>query len=64
MARISAADLSVIFLGGSMSIDQILDELITLRDNWYATEKHTGDVVWGECAYDLDSIIEKAADEK
>lgn len=44
-----------------MDRDQILDALIDLRDTWYVTEKATEEVVWGECAYDLDKIIEKAA---
>ena len=47
-----------------MDRDQILDALINLRDAWYATEKGTGEVIWGECARDLDDIIEKSAGEK
>jgi hypothetical protein len=47
-----------------MTRDQILDAMIKLKNDWYATEKHTGDVVWGECAYDLDQLIEDAAKEK
>ena len=47
-----------------MDRDQILDALIELRDAWYATEKATNEVVWGECAYDLDALIESAASEK
>ena len=49
-------------LGGIMTRNQILDELIRLRDAWYATEKATDEVVWGECAYDIDRLIENAAD--
>jgi hypothetical protein len=51
-------------VGGIMDRDMILDALIKLRNDWYATEKATNEVVWGECAYDLDSLIEKAADAK
>lgn len=47
-----------------MDRDQILDALIELKNAWYATEKATDEVVWGECAYDLDVLIEKAASEK
>ena len=47
-----------------MNRNQILDALIELRDVWYATEKATDEVVWGECAYDLDSLIEEAASER
>lgn len=47
-----------------MNKDQILDILIKLVKEWYATEKLTGNTVWGECAYDLDQVIEKAAGEK
>lgn len=45
-------------------MDNLIDELLRLRDDWYETEKQTGDVVWGECAYDIDKLIEKIADEK
>jgi len=47
-----------------MNKNQIIDTLIKLRDDWYATEKNTGQVVWGECAYEIDGLIEKAADKK
>ena len=47
-----------------MDKDMIIDELIKLVDNWYATEKLTKDTTWGECASDLDNIIEKAGDLK
>jgi len=47
-----------------MDRDQILDAMIELRNDWYATEQHTGEVIWGECAYELDSLIEEAGAEK
>lgn len=47
-----------------MDKDTILDALIELRNSWYATERATNEVVWGECAYDLDALIEQAADAK
>ena len=47
-----------------MTRNQILDELIRLRDAWYATEKATDEVVWGECAHDIDTLIENAAGQK
>jgi hypothetical protein len=47
-----------------MDRDQILDAMIELRDSWYEIEKYTGEVAWGECAYDLDELIETAAGEK
>lgn len=50
------------FLEASMS--DIIEEIIKLRDNWYETEKATGEVVWGECAYDLDQLIERSEGEK
>jgi len=45
-----------------MDKNQIIDKLIVLRDVWYETEKITGIVVWGECAYEVDVLIEKAAE--
>ena len=42
----------------------IIDHLIRLRDNWYACEKKSDEVIWGECAYEIDTLIEKAAGEK
>ena len=45
-----------------MDKNQIIDKLIVLRDVWYETEKITGIVVWGECAYEIDTLIEKAAE--
>jgi hypothetical protein len=50
--------------GEIMTRTQILDALIKLVEDWYTTETTTGEVVWGECARDLDNIIEKAADKK
>jgi hypothetical protein len=47
-----------------MDKDKIIDDLIKLRDVWYDTEKITGEVVWGECAHDIDDLIEKYAGEK
>ena len=37
-----------------MNIDEIIDKLIELKDVWYATENVSGDVVWGECARDIE----------
>ena len=42
--------------------NQVIDQLIVLRDTWYDTEKATGEIVWGECAYEVDVLIEKAAE--
>ena len=46
-----------------MDKNQIIDYLIALRDTWYETEKSTHIVEWGECAYEIDVLIEKAADQ-
>ena len=45
-----------------MDKNAIIDKLIVLRDTWYETEKTTGVVEWGECAYEIDVLIEKAAE--
>ena len=47
-----------------MNSDEIIDKLIELKDVWYATENVSGDVVWGECARDIDDLVEEAADGK
>lgn len=41
-----------------------IDDLIELRNNWYELERQSGEVVWGECAYEIDMLIEKLAGEK
>lgn len=47
-----------------MEIEYLLTQLEELRDVWYATEKTTGENIWGECAHEIDVLIEKAEDGK
>jgi hypothetical protein len=47
-----------------MGKGDIIQAIIRLRDEWYATERLTLEDIWGECAYELDSLIEKIADQK
>ena len=42
----------------------LLEDLIKLRDQYYKCEEELNEPVWGECASDIDDLIEKAADQK
>lgn len=48
----------------ALSRDAIIDHLIKLRDNWWKCEKTLNKPIYGECAEDLDELIEKAGDSK
>ena len=43
--------------------EALLEEIIKVANNWNETEKQTGDVIWGECASDLQTVIEAEADQ-
>ncbi len=46
-----------------MDKDAIIESIIKLRDCWFETEKSTGNEIWGECATDLDNLIEEIAEQ-
>lgn len=41
----------------------IIEELMKLAKNWHKTEKLTGNDIWGECATDLDNLIDNLSEE-
>lgn len=46
-----------------MDKEVIIDELLKMAKNWHDTEKLTGENIWGECATDLDNLIENIAEQ-
>ena len=43
--------------------EALLEKVTNVANNWDETEKQTGDVIWGECASDLQTIIEDEAEQ-
>jgi len=47
-----------------MDRDYIVKHLVQLRDMWYGFTDKYDEFIWGECAHELDILIEKIADER